>query len=304
MAARMEPSKAQFYLRRLTGPKIALMSFIGRFHTVRQYYKRLAANDDVVRDYTGAANDDETTIFPQLSPIAFKAALERDGASAGITLPEDIVQAIRSFAEDKVCYAERETRFRMKYSDKAAVERANNEHFHMAQYGDEDVRANDLINSLADDSVLRAIAAQYFRTEPCFTGARLFWTFASEAEEYDVQKSSCYFHYDHDDFACLRFFFYITDVDEFSGPHHYVRTSHRIKSTKNLLSRSHSVRSYEEICAEYGEQKVVSFEGPAGYGFVEDAHCFHQATRPEKHDRLVLQLTFAINDYKLNTPSL
>lgn len=66
----------------------------------------------------------------------------------------------------------------------------------------------------------------YLDAEPVFTGSRLWWNFAvNDEKKYDYNKTITFFHYDLDDYACLRFFFYLTDVDSNSGPHVCVRGS-------------------------------------------------------------------------------
>ena len=103
------------------------------------------------------------------------------------------------------------------------------------------------------------------------------------------------FHYDLDDYRFLKFFFYLTDVDDKSGPHICVRASHKYKKFSHILLRKRETD--REIIDSYGEESLVTICGEAGFGFVEDPLCFHKGLTPTHKDRLLLQIEFATTDY-------
>ena len=128
------------------------------------------------------------------------------------------------------------------------------------------------------------------------TGTRIWWLFVVNEQAYDLNMGAYFFHYDIDDYRCLKFFFYLTDVDLSSGYHVCVRGSHKKKKLAHILSLF-KLRSDREIIDYYGEKNLVPICGETGFGFAEDTFCFHKATPPTSKDRLVLQIQFNTKDY-------
>jgi hypothetical protein len=95
------------------------------------------------------------------------------------------------------------------------------------------------------------------------------------------------FHRDADDLRFIKLFFYLTDVDEESGPHVYVPGSHR----QNKLT---TIRRYtdEEVTQAFGNEK--RFVGPAGTAFLENTFGFHRGFPPKSKPRLVLGVTYTL----------
>jgi hypothetical protein len=127
-------------------------------------------------------------------------------------------------------------------------------------------------------------------------GARIWWSFATQASPEQHSKSGQTFHYDIDGYRSVSYFFYLTDVDEDAGAHTYVRGSHRKKRLSHLLSIRKS-RSDCEIAAAYNPDDIRNICGSAGQGFAEDTFCFHKGLSPRLRDRLVLQVRFGLRDY-------
>ena len=151
------------------------------------------------------------------------------------------------------------------------------------------------IERLTRDPLLLSISARYFGSQPYYIGSRLWWSFATEEADWDSTRTSSFYHFDKDDYASLRFFFYLTDVDAGGGPHMVVKTSHKKKKLSHLLSLGE--RDDGKIAETYGPENVVTICGDAGTGFAEDPFCFHRATRPTSNDRLILVLRFATKRY-------
>ena len=102
------------------------------------------------------------------------------------------------------------------------------------------------------------------------------------------------YHFDLDDWHALKFFFYLTDVDQDSGPHVYVVGSHRRRSLKHQLTLlvGHPA---DEIVGFYGPDSLLTITGPAGKGFVEDPFGFHMGTVPNKAPRLMMEVGFGVS---------
>ncbi len=273
-------------------PKWLIMSILGRFYFIRCTVKTRAEKPNTHQYYLSAENN----YFPYLNNKNIYRTLCQDGLYLGINLPEQIVQEIITFAYSTPCYANLDPQKGFFYSDKEQVKQ--NTTLFTAQYFNTSVCP--AIHALSMDPTLREIAALYFDAEPVFTGSRLWWNFVvSNDQPYDSNKTITFFHYDLDDYACLRFFFYLTDVSQYSGPHICVRGSHRKKSFLHKVLPVKR-RSDHHILTYYSSEKVSYITGDQGFGFAEDTACYHKASRPFDQDRLMLQIQFAMHDYGLH----
>ena len=53
----------------------------------------------------------------------------------------------------------------------------------------------------------------------------------------------------------------------------------------------HSANQPDEVVlTHFGKESEVFVEGGAGYGFLEDASCYHKAMAPKTRERLMLQI--------------
>ncbi|MGB5969748.1 MAG: hypothetical protein WA865_06815 [Spirulinaceae cyanobacterium] len=127
----------------------------------------------------------------------------------------------------------------------------------------------------------------------------MWWSFARNTDFFSQRKAAQVFHYDLDDSRFLKFFFYITKVDDESGPHVFVTYSlPRKKLTHELIRRGYSD---VEIAQYYGQENILTICGEAGFGFVEDPLYFHKGITPKKQDRLILQIEYAMYDYGMQS---
>jgi len=265
------------------------MSILGRFMIFRSAARLFA------RPAQSVPYDEQASLFHVDDTASIVRLLKQDGVYPGISLPEAIKTDIIKFAESHYIYGDLSPELGFLYADKATVEQHLNRQFYAAQYYNTS-QACPAIDQLSRDPALLAIARSYLKTEPIFTGSRLWWIFAVDTECYDTSRTVCFYHYDLDDYACLRFFFYLTPIDLSGGPHVCIRGSHRKKKTSYVLSPVKR-RSDREIASYYGEENIVTICGDAGFGFAEDTFIYHKATRPLDRDRLLLQIQFAARDY-------
>ncbi|HHP7244372.1 MAG TPA: hypothetical protein ACFE0H_06770 [Elainellaceae cyanobacterium] len=284
-------SKYLYKMRK--NPNWFLMSIAGRFNFIRFIIKKTAQQPNI-QQYKSVSLPSK---FSNIDTDTIAKILEKDGLYLGIRLPDRISQEILGFAYSTPCYANLNPQHGFLYSEKEYI--SQRQPLFTAQYFNTSLLC-PAIAALGQDPKLLEIAAMYFGAKPIFTGSRLWWNFVvDDKKPYDSNKSITFFHYDLDDYACLRFFFYLTDVDRDSGPHVCVRGSH---SNKNLFHTIWPVkrRSDDNISAYYGSENIVPICGNTGFGFAEDTFCYHKATRPLNRDRLMLQIQFAIHDYGLH----
>jgi hypothetical protein len=152
------------------------------------------------------------------------------------------------------------------------------------------LRARAIQRLLADRSIL-AVAQAYLGCDPILDLVAMWWHTAAWAEA--NSEAAQLFHFDMDRIKWLKFFFYLTDVDDRSGPHVFVPGSHRRGGIPwRLLRKGYSRLTDEEVLAHYGGGGVRRFTGPRGTVIAEDTRGLHKGAPVEEGDRLIFQLEF------------
>lgn len=284
----------------LRQPSYTLMRGFARFAFLRnifvnlrgfiQIFKIKIFLEDCQRDFS-------KSYFTNLDRSDFVQRLRDDGIAFGLTLPPVVVEEIRTWAEVQPCYADREPKQGFRLEDRAAAEAKLGKPILLAQYLNTTTECA-AIARLAEDPVLRWIAASYLGSLPTFVGANLWWTFPVKALEEDRTKHAHVYHRDVDDFRFFKFFFYLTDVVSDEGAHVCVVSSHRAPP-KLKIGDPWNIRRYgdEEITTTYPAELIKEICGNAGVGFAENTLCLHKGSTPKKEARLLLQLQFALFDY-------
>jgi hypothetical protein len=235
------------------------------------------------------------------SPFAdvdFDAALlnmRRDGVHAGVNLDAGTVARIAQFAYTTECYWPSDPRVRFLYENRDAAERRCGQSILLGRYFDVEDHC-DTIREISHDPILHFLAASYLGTAPGQTETRLWWSFVGDATSAERVKADQNFHYDLHDYRSIAFFFHLTDVDEFSGPHVHIRGSHVHKPPLRLLRRDTRKSSDEDMIRLYGAERIVTLCGPAGFGFATDPFAYHKGASPVRTDRLMLRVRFTITD--------
>jgi hypothetical protein len=279
-------------------PAYLFMRTIARFDTVRRV---VAAGQKVLRPdvdaYLRSITSERSRFFDGVDPAALAKGVDRDGYAFGLTLPGDTVAELQEFARTHRCFVDRNPALGFMPQDIEQARARLGRKFLLAQYFN--VRAQSaVVDQLIRDPVLLAAAAGYLHSPPVLVGVNLFWSYPAALSTNQHSYAAQLFHYDLDDFKFLKYFFYLTDVDETSGPHVIVKGSHRAKRHAALIDRFR-VRRYsdEEIGAAYGHHNIVTVTGPAGTGFAEDTTCIHKGLSPVSRERLILQIQYALNDW-------
>ena len=92
----------------------------------------------------------------------------------------------------------------------------------------------------------------------------------------------------------MKIFFYLTDVNDFNGPHRYIEKSHKIDSKPiDLISRGYQRISDYEMKKYYNIDSFKVIKGIKGSAFAADTLCWHKGTELIKGNRLVLELNYA-----------
>jgi len=239
----------------------------------------------------------QKTIFEEIDPEKIVRSLREDGLYCGINLPQKIIQEILTFSSQINYWGNADPRFPFFLENQDREEKKfqcrfiTGHHFNPSQNC-------PAIKTIENDSMLWKIAAEYLETKPVLVESRIRWTFAIGETVDEPFRGVFKFHYDLEDYRFIKFMFYLTDVDELSCPHSCVKGSHNHKKLSHQFSLLRE-RDDQEIIDYYGRDKVQTIYGQAGFGFVEDFYCFHKATLPVYRDRLILEVKFAMNKYRV-----
>lgn len=230
------------------------------------------------------------SVFPTLDVTSVLQELDRTALCTELHLSNDLTAEIFEYANTHLCYTNvDEQEFRYLYKDRAKISSEAGKKFIMGNLLNPENEC-EAIARLEQDPKLLEIARRYLNGNPRRIDSRLWWSFAVDATESERLKANqtVRFHYDLEGFGFLYFSFYITPVNENSGPHVAVLGTHKNKPLRHILSSVNL--SDEEVIATYGIDNIRTLTGPAGFGFAEDTFCFHKASPPESEDRLLLQI--------------
>jgi hypothetical protein len=281
-------------------PGYLMMRSVSRFEAVRGAVVAVqkALRPSVDR-YLQTLAAQRSRFFGAVDSAAIASGVDRDGFAFGLRLPADTVAELMKFAQTHRCFVDRNPELGFMPAEVEQARAKLGRNFLLSQYFNLRGEAA-LIEELSRDPVLLAVAARYLESPPTLVGVNLFWSYPASLSAEQHSHAAQMFHYDLDDFKFLKFFFYLTDVDETSGPHVIVRASHRYKRHATFVDRL-KVRRYsdEEIRATYGPENVVTIMGPAGTGFAEDTLCIHKGQSPVARERLILQFQYAFNDWRI-----
>lgn len=281
-------------------PGFVLMRGVARFRLVRKSVRairhylhktRWQAYKEKMRERL------HESVFPGLDPVDFTAKLKCNGVAFGLKLPEGLVQTFRNYAEQEICYADREPEKGFALNMKSMAEQAISKPILVAQYFNTEKTCEE-ITRLRRDPFLLLVAAEYLGSVPKYVGTNLWWTFPVDASPEDRSRHAHVFHQDLDDYAFVKIFFYLTDMEHGDGVHVCVAGSHIQAPMTRLVDRLLVRRwSEDEIYRIYGKDRILEIAGPKGTGFAEDTYCIHKGTTPIVHPRPLLQLQYALFDH-------
>lgn len=140
-------------------------------------------------------------------------------------------------------------------------------------------------HDIAFDERLLALATEYFGSTPYVDSIQAWWSLASSGEPEEAEN----FHRDNDGIRFLKFFLYLTNVDDTQGPHKFVLGSH---IEPKLLGRRRLTDA--EVEDAFSAQRIRTVTGRAGDAFIEDTFGIHKGQQPASGTRLLLQVRYSI----------
>jgi hypothetical protein len=284
-----------------TQPRYTLMRMLARFAAARRAIvgaRALMHRNAHARFMRDCEARMDSSVFKDIDRHAFVRELREHGVAFGLKLPASMVEDIRAWADANPSFADRIEDRGVRPGQLAAAQQHLGKPILLTQYFNARSQC-PAIAKLAADPALQWIAAAYLRSAPTFVGSNLWWTYAVDATAEDRNVHAHLFHRDVDDFAFFKFFFYLTDVAPGEGAHVLVRGSHRRPPARSFADRW-NIRRYAdaEIHAAYDARDVLEITGEAGTGFAENTLCIHKGRTPVTSARLLLQLQYALFDYR------
>ena len=154
------------------------------------------------------------------------------------------------------------------------------------------------VQEFATDPALATVARTYLGQPVIMDEVAFWWTTNRRAEDANINAQM--FHQDRDRLSFLKFFIYLTDVTPDTGPHVYLRGSHR--SIPPSLRRDG--RLTDEAVREAGlGHEIKELCGPAGTLMAVDTIGLHKGKTPVSSDRLALENEFSTSlfgmDYEI-----
>ena len=231
----------------------------------------------------------DDSLFPGRLPVALAAEIRRDSYVAGLDLSPELVGELRELVDRSPLFVERDGRKVSAPNRDALVDLLGA----TPVIGHVDCADDPLVRRIGEDPVLQEVFRAYFGYPPGSIEPRVWWSYVTDAPEHERLSGhqTVLFHFDQHAMNFLYANFFLTDVDLDSGAHVLVRGSHRHKPL--TFTYSSAYKRDEAIVEKYGTADLVTVEGPAGSGIIEDAWCYHKALVPTARDRLFLQFRYA-----------
>lgn len=175
---------------------------------------------------------------------------------------------------------------------------------HYAAYGATDIiSAPHLLPAISSDDVVK-VATEYLDGPACIFSLNLWWSRASESSSPIAQR----LHRDPSPHPVCALFVYLTDVDQYDGPHVYVRGSHNRSSFLDALQRGGGDRAGQLLESTYykeGNESPLDHDIPAtvpvsveriiggpGTAILTDPCGLHKGETPQRRDRLMLVVRY------------
>jgi hypothetical protein len=275
-------TKRAFRLLKHAGLKTVLQRFIILMGPLRNVilasHKRLSKNNPSITS--------GTTQFVNLDKKVIASNLQCEGFSNGIYLNKTTIEAV------------------LKYAQETPVEKDTFSNIHVSTemieapilgirtypFNNPHKRCHTIEQIATDDTVIQIVSEYLGVANPILFSSKLYWSFPNHQSN-ESNYAPQYYHFDVSDSKALTLFFYLTDVDETSGPHVVVKGTNKNRTLFNLMNWKMNDEKAEKV---FGE-KIHSIVGPSGTGFFEDLLNYHKhAFATQKTPRLMLAFTYVI----------
>ena len=261
-----------------------LIILLGPLRGILIFYHRLVSSRKPKSDYAESH-------FTGIDKKAMLNNLRSNGFSKGIDLPEKYVTDILAFTGSTSITVGAHPGVIISTGDQAPPIK------HIADYSYRNPhRSCAAINAISNDPAILGIAREYLGVaNPVLYSTIMYWSFPKRDTSGNIisdNRQKKLFHFDVSDSKALSLFFYLTDVDENSGPHIVIAGTNHNRTLFNLLNWR---LSDERAKKKYGD-RIQALTGKRGTGFFEDLLNYHKHSLPhEASPRLMLALNYVIH---------
>jgi len=266
---------------------------LGRFKIIRRGYSIFQSQLQRFRPqyYQQRLN---LTTSSLISPVQVNQCVNNvreTGVHLGLQLKQDAVEKIRSFAHLNLCSEPKHDGFFFASEIKSG--RLYDEGRQVMRGLVSNLDRCLTVDEIVSDRTLIEIAQKYLGYYPTLITRHLTWSFASDLDEASTQKlyPPTNFHYDVAGLNFVTASFFITDVDDSSGPHIMIEKSHNRKPLQ-MLFRS-NIQKEADVWRYYNRSEELTIKGNAGFGFFQDPSCIHRLKLPKNSNRLILQIRYS-----------
>ena len=165
------------------------------------------------------------------------------------------------------------------------LEAGRHPHSHVGYHEHADVVRAPHLLALANSPEILGVIERLFGCRPTISYMAAWWSYPTGIAAQQAEN----FHRDIDDWAFIKLFVYLTDVDEDKGPHVYVRGS-------ASASRANAIQRYQddEIAALFPPSDIVKMTGNAGCAFLENTFGLHKGQPVKEGNRLIFQAVYSM----------
>ncbi len=156
-----------------------------------------------------------------------------------------------------------------------------------------DLNQTKAIKQFACSKFFLEIAKSYLNSDDLTISGQCYISNPFEISEREKKDNAQYFHYDLEFKKFFKVFIYLNNVDEFTGPHSFVKKSHRQKSFKHILAERIDI---EEVKRIYKSDGIKKFTGPEGSTIIEDTFGLHKGEVPQQDTRSMLILIYGLGE--------
>lgn len=156
------------------------------------------------------------------------------------------------------------------------------------QFSFQRIVENEELQKLIFDQSLLSFAQAYLNTRPVMDLIAMWWSVPFEGK--GKSEAAQMYHFDLDRIKFIKFFFYLTDVDAETGPHCYVKASH--KRLLPALQKDGRLTD-EEVTQAYGKENLLELCGKKGTIMAVDTRGLHKGKDLTRDKRLIFQIEFA-----------
>jgi len=219
---------------------------------------------------------------PSTTALDWSGRLTRDGIVSPLPpVPRPVINAIRGYFEATLCIDPYRAHLGPFRFDAPPSPETN-----MGYYGAPQILAAPHVIDLLNDPVILETAEHYLGCKPLLDNLGAWWSYPGRPAAKGTQR----YHRDFDSFGGFKLFIYLTDVDAESGPHMFMKQSHRLPHLATGRACPDDL-----VYRWFGEENEVAVTGPAGSRFIADTFGFHKGLLPGQGRRLLLTAQYNVN---------